>query len=107
MFTHRLVIDAFYRFVVSVVVLIVGCLFLGYMASNSVVWWVIGSVLTVFLIDDCMIKWMYLKRQFNYTERGRTYPHFLLQLAELYPNYIHVPEETDMPADDHDEFMGF
>lgn len=104
MFTHRLVVDAFYRFVISIVVLIIGCLILGYLASHSVVWWIIGSFITVFLMDDCVVKWLYLKRQMNYTARGRAYPHFLLQLAELYPNYIHVPEEIN-PADEHNEFI--
>lgn len=105
MFTHRLVIDAFYRLLVSVVVLFVGCYQLGYLASQSVLWWVIGSLLSVFLLEDSIIKWTYFKRQLNYTERGRPYPHFLAQLAELYPNYIYIPENNDIPEDTHDEII--
>lgn len=105
MFAHRLVVDAFYRFCVSVLVLVVGCLLMGFLASNSVIWWVIGCVTTVFLMDDCIVKWMYLKRQLNYTERGRTYPHFLLQIAELYPEYVYIPDETTNPPDEHVEFV--
>lgn len=103
MFTHRLVVDALYRFFVSLVVLVVGCYQLGYMASYSVLWWVLGSVLSVFLLEDCIVKWTYLRRQMNYTEQGRPYPHFLTQLAELYPNFIYIPEDTFTPPDNHDE----
>ena len=105
MFTHRLVIDAFYRLFVSVIVLVVGCYQLGYLASKSVLWWAIGSLLSVFLLEDCIIKMTYFKRQLNYTEHGRPYPHFLAQLAELYPNYIYIPENNDIPEDIHNEII--
>jgi len=103
MFTHRLVVDAIYRFFVSMIVLVVGFIQLGYMASHSVLWWMIGSVLSVFLLEDCIVKWAYLRRQMNYTENGRPYLHFLLQLAELYPDYIYIPENMDIPQDNHAE----
>jgi hypothetical protein len=100
MFTHRLVVDAFYRLVVSVVVLLVGGFMIGLMAFRSVVWWILGAVISIYLVEDCVLKFTYFRRQLNYTARGRAYPHFLLQLAELYPAYVHVPEQTDVPADD-------
>ncbi len=103
MFTHRLVVDALARFMVAVLVLVVGCYQMGFLASHSVLWWIIGSVLSVFLLEDCAMKWLYFKRQLNYTEFGRTYPHFLMQLADLYPEYIYIPEQTDMPPDNHNE----
>jgi hypothetical protein len=103
MFAHRLVVDALYRFLVSLIVLVAGCFQLGYMASYSVLWWFLGSIMSVFLLEDCVLKWVYLRRQMNYTENGRPYPHFLTQLAELYPNYIYIPEDNDIPPDNHEE----
>ncbi len=103
MFAHRLVVDAAYRFFVSLVVLVVGGFMMGYMASHSVLWWFVGSILSMYLLEDCILKWVYLRRQMNYTEQGRPYPHFLVQLAELYPTYIHIPETNDVPPDNHEE----
>jgi hypothetical protein len=87
-FQNSLLLDAFLRYFTSVLVFLYAFFKISYMASYSFLWFILGSVVVVWLMDDIVFKKEYFERQLHFRFERETYPHILEQLAELYPNNI-------------------
>ncbi len=87
-FQNSLLFDAFLRYALSVLVFVYAFFKISYMASYSFLWFMIGSVIVVWLMDDIVFKKTYFERQLRFRFERETYPHVLEQLADLYPEHI-------------------
>lgn len=94
-FQNSLVLDAFLRYAISVLVFAYAFFKISYVASYSFLWFLIGSVVVVWLMDDLVFKKTYFERQLAYRFERERYPHVLEQLADLYPNQI-LLDETEV-----------
>ncbi len=93
-FQNSLLLDAFLRYTLSVLVFVYAFFKISYMASYSFLWFILGSVFVVWLMDDIVFKKMYFERQLAYRFERETYPHILEQLADLYPNNILLDDDV-------------
>lgn len=93
-FQNSLVLDAFLRYLTSLLVFSYAFFKISYMASYSFLWFMLGSVIVVWLMDDIVFKKKYFERQLTYRFVRDQYPHVLEQLADLYPNHILLNDDN-------------
>lgn len=96
-FQNSLVLDAFLRYITSVFVFVYAFFKISYIASYSFLWFIIGGVIVVWLMDDVVFKKTYFERQVAYRFERERYPHVLEQLSDLFPEHIILGDEFIQP----------